>query len=188
MYAYSAAAAKAGVVHVLREKDSELIQQVIRHGLPALGRDCLICGCPNLLSLCLHPSPNTNTIPGQPPADDSLNKAAMYHYTWGTQFKKGSDVVWQFDKRTFTEVEKVRQPKKHRLEMPPAEYAELRVQDGRSITPKLVRLRHYPPPDLACAPQEQKASWPLCGLFFATCPSFTPCGRSTRSFLTWSEP
>lgn len=39
----------------------------------------------------------------QPPADKSLGAAAMFHYTWGTQFKDSfGRKIWEFDKRTYT--------------------------------------------------------------------------------------
>jgi hypothetical protein len=39
----------------------------------------------------------------QPPADKSLGAAAMFHYTWGTQFKDSfGKKIWEFDKRTYT--------------------------------------------------------------------------------------
>jgi len=40
----------------------------------------------------------------QPPADDSLGKAAMYHYTWGCNLLDPGDsnrVVWEWDKRKY---------------------------------------------------------------------------------------
>jgi hypothetical protein len=41
----------------------------------------------------------------QPPADHSLGKAALCHYTWGSIFKDKNDgdrEVWKFDKRFYT--------------------------------------------------------------------------------------
>mmetsp|Transcript_4092 Transcript_4092/g.8403 ORF Transcript_4092/g.8403 Transcript_4092/m.8403 type:complete len:140 (-) Transcript_4092:112-531(-) len=40
----------------------------------------------------------------QPPADDMLGNAAMYHYTWGVDLldpKRNYAKVWQWDKRKF---------------------------------------------------------------------------------------
>ena len=40
----------------------------------------------------------------QPPADDAIDDATMYHYTWGTELRDaGSNkVVWEWDKRKYT--------------------------------------------------------------------------------------
>ncbi len=39
----------------------------------------------------------------QPPADQALGGAAMFHYTWGTIFKDSfGRKIWEFDKRTYT--------------------------------------------------------------------------------------
>ncbi len=38
----------------------------------------------------------------QPPHDRSLNKASMYHYTWGVIYKNGSQETWKWDKRFYT--------------------------------------------------------------------------------------
>lgn len=74
----------------------------------------------------------------QPPADDDLGDAAMFHYTWGTIWKStDGQVVWKFDKREYTDA-------KLELEVPliplPPEWdagAKLQQQDGKPVTERL---------------------------------------------------
>jgi len=59
----------------------------------------------------------------QPPNDHLPGDACIYHYTWGSVFKRGSKEVWRFDKRDYTAAElalKVRRPHLHPgMTMPP---------------------------------------------------------------------
>eukprot|EP00793_Prasinoderma_coloniale_P004162 PRCOL_00006338-RA len=99
MYAYSLAAAAAGVKH---------------HTKAANAGGMLIA---------------------QPPSDTKPYQAAMYHYTWGTQFKnKTGKVVWEFDKRKYTAPEYVTNPRE--LELPPGDVEGLTQQfprDGMAV-------------------------------------------------------
>eukprot|EP00891_Asterochloris_glomerata_P007790 jgi/Astpho2/7790/fgenesh1_pm.00117_%23_7_t len=57
------------------------------------------------IKLDLQLPPDSQLI-AQPPADDGLGKACMFHYTWGTILKDGlgdSPEVWRFDKRDYTD-------------------------------------------------------------------------------------
>ena len=57
------------------------------------------------IKLDLQLPPDSQLI-AQPPADDGLGKACMFHYTWGTIFKDGlrdGPEVWHFDKRDYTD-------------------------------------------------------------------------------------
>ena len=47
-----------------------------------------------------HPA---TTLISQPPHDVSLYNATMYHYTWGSIFKKDGKDIWKFDKRFYTD-------------------------------------------------------------------------------------
>ena len=70
------------------------------------------------IKLDLQLPPDSQLI-AQPPADDGLGKACMFHYTWGTILKDGlgdSPEVWRFDKRDYTDKaleEKVGLPSLH---------------------------------------------------------------------------
>ena len=57
------------------------------------------------IKLDLQLPPDSQLI-AQPPADNGLGKASLFHYTWGTIFKEGledSPEVWRFDKRDYTD-------------------------------------------------------------------------------------
>ena len=46
----------------------------------------------------------TRRLHVQPPSDNALGGAAMFHYTWGTVFKDSfGKKIWEFDKRTYTD-------------------------------------------------------------------------------------
>ena len=70
--------------------------------------------------------PRSTVLIAQPPADDGLGKASMFHYTWGAQFKDAAGkVVWEFDKRPYVDVKQVRRIKEHGTpSLPPADSAE----------------------------------------------------------------
>jgi len=56
-----------------------------------------------------------STLIAQPPADDKLGNAAMYHYTWGVNLLDPSDgfkTVWSWDKRAYTAAQ-------HSFKVPP---------------------------------------------------------------------
>ncbi len=87
--------------------------------------------------------PSVTVLISQPPADDSLHNAALYHYTWGAQFKNSSQgVVWEFDKRPYVDVKHVRRIKDYAPSLPPADSAEkgYRLQDGKPVTPALLAV------------------------------------------------
>jgi len=106
MYAYSIAAAQAGIVHEVQE-------------------------------------PGSTVLISQPPADDSAGRASLFHYTWGAQFKNSSGgVVWEFDKRPFTETRHVRTMRAYIPSLPPQDAATrgLRLQDGKPVTEALLKV------------------------------------------------
>lgn len=87
--------------------------------------------------------PSTTVLISQPPADDSLHRASLFHYTWGAQFKNASGgIVWEFDKRPYVDVKHVRRIRDHAPSMPPADAAEkgLRLQDGKPVTKELLAV------------------------------------------------
>jgi len=87
--------------------------------------------------------PKKTLLIAQPPADDDLGNAALYHYTWGAQFKDSSGkVVWEFDKRPYTDVINVRKPQEHRPPMPPEDAVKqgLHLQDGKPVTDRLLAV------------------------------------------------
>ncbi len=48
--------------------------------------------------------PPKQKLIAQPPADQAIGDAAMFHYTWGTIWKDASgSEVWKFDKRFYTD-------------------------------------------------------------------------------------
>lgn len=48
--------------------------------------------------------PPKQKLIAQPPADQGIGDAAMFHYTWGTIWKDASgSEVWKFDKRFYTD-------------------------------------------------------------------------------------
>lgn len=54
--------------------------------------------------------PPDNKLIAQPPADASIGQAAMFHYTWGTEFHTESGgKLWAFDKRVYTDASIVSQ-------------------------------------------------------------------------------
>ena len=87
--------------------------------------------------------PRQTMLISQPPADDDLYEASMYHYTWGARYVRGRDtksIVWDWDKRPYIDVKHVREPKKHMPPMPPDSVEEgdnLRLLDGTVVTSKL---------------------------------------------------
>ena len=62
----------------------------------------------------------------QPPADDSLDKACAFHYTWGAQYKDSAmKILWEFDKRPYVDVKHVRRIRTEGIpSLPPADAAE----------------------------------------------------------------
>lgn len=87
--------------------------------------------------------PSTTVLISQPPADDSLREATAFHYTWGSQFKNASGgVVWEFDKRPFTETKHVRRIQEYAPTLPPADAAArgLKLQDGKPVTAELLAV------------------------------------------------
>jgi hypothetical protein len=68
----------------------------------------------------------------QPPADHKLGKAHLMHYTWGPQFKKGDTLVWEFDKRKYTEPKHEKELPK--LPLPPPFEEGWKLQDGIPVT------------------------------------------------------
>lgn len=89
--------------------------------------------------------PKTTVLISQPPADDSLNQASSFHYTWGAQYKDGAGkIVWEFDKRPYVRVDQVRKMKQNgRPTLPPADSAEkgYHLQDGKPVTPALLKVQ-----------------------------------------------
>ncbi|EIE24619.1 hypothetical protein COCSUDRAFT_14028 [Coccomyxa subellipsoidea C-169] len=72
----------------------------------------------------------------QPPADQALGGAAMFHYTWGTIFKDSfGRKIWEFDKRTYTAEEIQR--KTPRVPLPPAYREDWKMQDDQPVTREL---------------------------------------------------
>eukprot|EP00854_Cymbomonas_tetramitiformis_P018693 gene18693-22321_t len=104
MYAYSIAAAATGT--------------------PTLPIFTLLPGMPEVRvgARCVkhdvHEPPDTILI-AQPPADSSIYKAAMYHYTWGSTYKQGGTTLWEFDKRPYVDARHVRDPTWKLPAMPP---------------------------------------------------------------------
>ncbi len=85
--------------------------------------------------------PSSTVLISQPPADDSIHNAGMFHYTWGAQFKNSSgQVVWEFDKRPYVEVKHVRSIRAHAPSLPPQDAADkgYRLQDGKPVTKELL--------------------------------------------------
>ena len=87
--------------------------------------------------------PRKTMLISQPPADDNLYGASMYHYTWGARYVEGNDkssIVWDWDKRPYVDVKHVREPAKYMPPMPPEsieEGGDLKLLDGTLVTSKL---------------------------------------------------
>ena len=87
--------------------------------------------------------PRKTMLISQPPADDNLYGASMYHYTWGARYVEGNDkssIVWDWDKRPYVDVKHVREPAKYMPPMPPERIDEeksLKLLDGKLVTSKL---------------------------------------------------
>ncbi|EFJ50516.1 hypothetical protein VOLCADRAFT_88948 [Volvox carteri f. nagariensis] len=81
--------------------------------------------------------PPASPLISQPPHDRSLGNASMYHYTWGTIYKKPGveKEIWMFDKRTYTAYE--HQLKLPPIPMPPNWTEDLTLQDGLKVTKEL---------------------------------------------------
>mmetsp|Transcript_4256 Transcript_4256/g.12271 ORF Transcript_4256/g.12271 Transcript_4256/m.12271 type:complete len:438 (-) Transcript_4256:1868-3181(-) len=77
----------------------------------------------------------------QPPADQELGEAAMFHYTWGTIWTDASGAeVWKFDKRFYTDANlELEVPL---IPMPPQldPAKKLKQQDSQPVTQKLVAV------------------------------------------------
>ncbi|GFR47682.1 hypothetical protein Agub_g9430 [Astrephomene gubernaculifera] len=81
--------------------------------------------------------PPVTPLISQPPHDRALGNASMYHYTWGTLYKRPGveKEFWIFDKRSYTAYE-------HQLKLPtfplPPEWTEgIVLQDGLPVTREL---------------------------------------------------
>ena len=87
--------------------------------------------------------PRKTMLISQPPADDDLYEASMYHYTWGARYVRGKDkssIAWDWDKRPYVDVKHVREPGKYMPPMPPEfieEGGDLKLLDGTLVTSKL---------------------------------------------------
>ena len=87
--------------------------------------------------------PRKTMLISQPPADDDLYEASMYHYTWGARYVRGKDkssIAWDWDKRPYIDVKHVREPGKYMPPMPPEsieEGGDLKLLDGTLVTSKL---------------------------------------------------
>ncbi|GLC42047.1 hypothetical protein PLESTB_001062400 [Pleodorina starrii] len=81
--------------------------------------------------------PPASPLISQPPHDRQLGNASMYHYTWGTIYKKPGveKEIWMFDKRTYTAYE--HQLKLPAIPMPPAWTDDITLQDGLKVTQEL---------------------------------------------------
>lgn len=86
----------------------------------------------------VHEPPDTILI-AQPPADNSIYNAAMYHYTWGSTYKQGSTTIWEFDKRPYIDARHVRDPTWKLPAMPPKDLSgkAIKLQDGKSVSQEL---------------------------------------------------
>lgn len=89
--------------------------------------------------------PKTTVLISQPPADDDLNQASSFHYTWGAQYKDGAGkIVWEFDKRPYVKTEQVRKMKQFgRPTLPPGDSAAkgYHLQDGKPVTAALLKVQ-----------------------------------------------
>ncbi|KAG2437347.1 hypothetical protein HXX76_006002 [Chlamydomonas incerta] len=90
----------------------------------------------NKLNIKNTPPPFSPLI-SQPPHDRAIGNASMYHYTWGSIYKRPGveKEIWMFDKRTYTAYE-------HQLKLPlipmPPEWSEgITLQDGLGVTKEL---------------------------------------------------
>ncbi|PNW78775.1 hypothetical protein CHLRE_09g389763v5 [Chlamydomonas reinhardtii] len=90
----------------------------------------------NKLNIKNLPPPSSPLI-SQPPHDRAIGNASMYHYTWGSIYKRPGveKEIWMFDKRTYTAYE-------HQLKLPlipmPPEWSEgITLQDGLGVTKEL---------------------------------------------------
>ncbi|KXZ54330.1 hypothetical protein GPECTOR_5g413 [Gonium pectorale] len=92
----------------------------------------------NKLNIRNQPPPSSPLI-SQPPHDRSIGNASMYHYTWGTLYKKRGQEkekeFWIFDKRTYTAYEHML--KLPAIPMPPDWYDGIVLQDGLPVTKEL---------------------------------------------------
>ncbi|KAK9816540.1 hypothetical protein WJX72_001729 [[Myrmecia] bisecta] len=77
--------------------------------------------------------PPKNPLIVQPPADHSIGSAAMFHYTWGAIFQTSTGTkIWEFDKRTYTDVSI--QTKTPHVPVPPPFAEGWQLQDGAPVT------------------------------------------------------
>ncbi|GIL58932.1 hypothetical protein Vafri_13942 [Volvox africanus] len=81
--------------------------------------------------------PPSSPLISQPPHDRILGNASMYHYTWGTIYKKPGveKEIWMFDKRTYTAYE--HQLKLPAIPMPPVWTDDIVLQDNLKVTKEL---------------------------------------------------
>lgn len=85
----------------------------------------------------LNQGPPVTPLISQPPHDRALGNASMYHYTWGSIYKKPGveKEVWMFDKRTYVAYED--QLKLPLIPEPPAWEESLTLQDHLPVTKEL---------------------------------------------------
>lgn len=84
--------------------------------------------------------PGTTTMIAQPPADSTIGRAAMYHYTWGADYlARDGTKKWSWDKRPYIDVKHVREPAKWKPPLPPENAGEqgYRLQDGKAVNKAL---------------------------------------------------
>ena len=81
--------------------------------------------------------PGETMMIAQPPADVTMGKASMFHYTWGAEYHEAGKKIWSWDKRPYVRTEQVRRPRAHKPELPPPDAGErggVKLQDGKPVT------------------------------------------------------
>ncbi|KAK9833507.1 hypothetical protein WJX84_004875 [Apatococcus fuscideae] len=81
-------------------------------------------------------APPASILTVQPPNDEALGAAALYHYTWGAIISNAAgEKIWSFDKRDYTAEEHANKPPKLQL-LPPFEPG-WKLQDGKIVSKEL---------------------------------------------------